>query len=49
MKSNSYELVVVSPGISLDWDIVKPFRSAGKKIISEIEFSYSFVTLKSLE
>ena len=39
---NSYELVVVSPGISLDWDIVKPFRSAGKKIISEIEFSYSF-------
>ena len=38
----TYELVVISPGISLDWEIVKPFREAGITIISEIEFAYAF-------
>ena len=33
MGSCSYELVVVSPGISLDWDIVKPFRKQVKKLL----------------
>ena len=38
----TYELVIISPGISLDWEIVKPFREAGITIISEIEFAYAF-------
>ena len=38
----TYELVVISPGISLDWEIVKPFREAGITVISEIEFAYAF-------
>ena len=39
--STSYDLVILSPGISLEWEIVKPFKESGIKIVGEIEFAFS--------
>ncbi len=41
----SSELIVVSPGVSLEGDALKAAAAAGVEIISEIELAYRFITV----
>ena len=41
----SAELIVVSPGVSLESDALKAAAAAGVEIISEIELAYRFITV----
>ena len=36
----SYDFVIMSPGISLEWEIVQPFIKSGINILGEIEFAF---------
>ena len=37
-----YAFAIISPGISLDWEIATQFTASGVRVIGEIEFSYPF-------
>lgn len=41
-KVSEFEFAVISPGISLEWEIAAQFSSAGISLVGEIEFAFPF-------